>query len=227
MTVSSKPGAATKRALAVLASAGAIGLVLAGCTPDEPTTTEKGTTPAVVTGNQAPQVGLDDADAIPATGGEKAVAKLINTSGTEIGEAVFAPSGSSLKVSVTVNANSTLPAGFHGMHIHSGSACDAPGGFTSAGGHLQVDGRTSHPSSGDLVSINILSDGTGTTVTTTDSVKLTDIGGKTLIIHQKADNFANIPDRYTVNGTPGPDSTTEMTGDGGDRIACGAISIEE
>ena len=57
-------------------------------------------------------------------------------------------------------------------------------------------------------------------VTTTDAFTAEDLlaGAKTaIIIHEKADNFANIPpERYQqVNGTPGPDETTMATGDAG------------
>jgi Cu-Zn family superoxide dismutase len=49
-------------------------------------------------------------------------------------------------------------------------------------------------------------------------------GSKTsIMIHAGADNFMNIPDRYQVNGTPGPDETTMTTGDAGKRVACGVI----
>ena len=46
-----------------------------------------------------------------------------------------------------------------------------------------------------------------------------------IVIHAGADNFGNIPaDRYNqVNGAPGPDQTTMMTGDAGKRVACGVI----
>ena len=65
-------------------------------------------------------------------------------------------------------------------------------------------------------------------VTTTDAFTAADLlaGAKTaIIIHEKADNFANIPpERYQqVNGTPGPDETTMATGDAGKRVACGVI----
>lgn len=227
MTVNSKAGSATMRALAVLASAGAVGLALAACTPNEPTTSEKGTTPAVQTGDQAPQGGLVDADNIPASGGQNETASLINTDGKSIGEAVFRPNGSALGVTVTVKAGSGIPAGFHAMHIHTGSTCNTADKFVSAGGHLQVDGHTGHPSSGDLVSINILSDGSGSTTTSTSAVDLSQIANKTIIIHENADNFANIPNRYTSNGQPGPDEETMSTGDGGARLACGQISAAQ
>lgn len=83
-------------------------------------------------------------------------------------------------------------------------------------------------SSGDLTSLQVRSDGSGTLVTTTDAFTMDDLtsGQKTaIIIHAGADNFANIPaDRYNqTNGTAGPDQTTLATGDAGKRVACGVI----
>ncbi|WLP92361.1 superoxide dismutase family protein [Gordonia sp. NB41Y] len=203
MTVSSKSGRQTMRALAVLASAGAIGLALAGCTPDEPTTTEKGTTPAVITGNPAPTAGLDVADGIGESGhGETAAATLKTTSGKEIGEATFSPTGESLAVVVKINSGSGLAEGLHGMHIHTGTTCNPADDFASAGGHLQVDGHTGTPESGDLVSMSILADGSGATTTSTSSVTLAQVTGHTLIIHDAA-----------------PDTEA--------RVACGVIEAED
>lgn len=227
MTVRSKSGSQTLRALAVFASAGAVGLALAACTPNEPTTTEKGTTPAVQTGNQAPQAGLVNADDIPSSSAEKGTATIVSLDGKNIGQAVFRPNGSALNVLVTVNAGSGVEPGFHAMHIHSVGTCNTGDKFVSAGGHLQVDGHTGHPSSGDLVSINILPDGSGMTVTSTAAVNLSQVSGKSIIIHQNADNFANIPNRYSAGGQPGPDEETMSTGDGGPRLACGVIEVAE
>ncbi|WP_262365602.1 superoxide dismutase family protein [Gordonia sp. OPL2] len=214
-----------RRTLAVLASAGIVGGALAACTPDEPPTDAPGTTPSVVTGNQAPPGEVDDADGIGSSPKGNATANLIDDDGKTVGEAVFTPSGSSVKVDVRVNAESGIPAGFHGMHIHQNGVCQTGGSeaFSSAGSHLQVNGRTSHPSSGDLVSINVLKDGTGETVTTTDAVNLEQIVGKAIVIHEKADNFANIPTRYA----PAPDEQTMKTGDAGSRLACGVIEAHE
>ena len=69
---------------------------------------------------------------------------------------------------------------------------------------------------------------TVTIETTTDGFTKADLlggAGTAIVIHAGADNFANIPaDRYTqVNGAPGPDQTTMMTGDAGKRVACGVI----
>ncbi|WP_168706936.1 superoxide dismutase family protein [Gordonia paraffinivorans] len=219
---------AASRGLAALASAGLIGLTLAGCSPDENPTDVPGTTPPVVSDKPLPPGAVDDVDSEPT--GQIATAEIKDTSGNVVGEATFtAPTESDEPVTVSVRiTEGDLPAGFHGMHIHENGTCDAGSGgsqaFTSAGGHLQVGGNTGHPSSGDLVSINILEDHTGRTVTTTDSVTLEQIFGKSIIIHEKPDNFGNIPaDKYPG----GPKEETLKTGDAGARIACGVIEEQD
>lgn len=133
-----------------------------------------------------------------------------------------------------------LSPGMHGMHIHAVGKCEAnsvgpsggaPGDFLSAGGHLQAGGSASHPShGGDLSSLQVRGDGTAMLVTTSnafDRADLLDGGGTAIIIHESADNFANIPaDRYQQidGGATGPDAVTLATGDSGKRVACGVIS---
>ncbi len=123
------------------------------------------------------------------------------------------------------------------MHIHSVGKCEAnslapsggaPGDFNSAGAHFQKAGHTAHPASGDLTSLQVRADGTAKLVTTTDAFTAEDLlaGPKTaIIIHEKSDNFTNIPpERYQqVNGNPPPDEITMATGDAGKRVACGVI----
>jgi Cu-Zn family superoxide dismutase len=149
-------------------------------------------------------------------------------------------SGGYATLTVKTTAPGQLTPGFHGLHIHSVGKCEpnsvapaggAPADFNSAGPHFQVGGHTAHPASGDLASLQVRGDGSAMLVTTTDAFTAADLqaGTKTaIIIHEKADNFANIPaERYQqVNGTPGPDETTMATGDAGKRVACGVISPE-
>ena len=132
-------------------------------------------------------------------------------------------------VTVQTTAPGELTPGFHGLHVHSVGKCEAnsvaptggaPGDFNSAGGHFQVPGHSGHPASGDLTSLQVRGDGSATLVTTTDAFTAEELlaGAKTaIIIHEKSDNFANIPpERYQqINGTPPPDETTLATGDAG------------
>ena len=187
----------------------------------------------------APTVGSGQAEgpAQPAAG-ETLTADLKTPDGTTVATAEFAFSGNYATVTVKTVAPGLLAPGFHGLHVHSVGKCEAnsvaptggaPGDFNSAGGHFQKAGHTAHPASGDLTSLQVRQDGTAKLVTTTDAFTAEDLLGGTktaIIIHEKADNFANIPpERYQqVNGTPGPDETTMSTGDAGKRVACGVIS---
>ncbi|MET9198964.1 superoxide dismutase family protein [Gordonia sp. NPDC003585] len=218
MTGSRKSRPTTLRIAAALASAGALGVVLAGCTPDEPVSDVKGTTPPVISDVPLPPGSVENQDNVPT--GQQAKAEIKNEDGDRVGEATFVARGAGGPVTVTVKvAGGDIPAGFHGMHIHTNGQC-APGpdgeAFSAAGGHLQVGDANAHPSSGDLISMNILKDGTGETVTVTDAVTLQQIIGKSIIIHEKPDNFGNVPN---------PSPNTLKTGDAGARLACGVIEL--
>jgi superoxide dismutase, Cu-Zn family len=158
--------------------------------------------------------------------------------GTQVATATFAFEPGYATITVETTGTGKLSPGFHGVHIHSVGKCEgnsvspaggSPGDFNSAGGHFQVPGHSGHPASGDLSSLRVRQDGSGVLVTTTDAFTEDDLlaGQQTaIIIHENADNFANIPpERYNqVNGTPGPDETTMATGDAGKRVACGVIT---
>ena len=172
-----------------------------------------------------------------AASGEKLTAQLKLADGTTVATADIEFAGGFATVTVQTTAPGELTPGFHGLHIHSVGKCEAnsvaptggaPGDFNSAGGHFQKAGHTGHPASGDLTSLQVRQDGTAKLVTTTDAFTAEDLlgGAKTaIIIHEKADNFANIPpERYQqINGNPPPDETTLATGDAGKRVACGVI----
>ncbi|MGA9871190.1 MAG: superoxide dismutase family protein [Rhodococcus sp. (in: high G+C Gram-positive bacteria)] len=210
----------------------AFGLV--ACTAPETASDVPGTVPPVWTGQEDPSGEGVAADAPEGRSAEGALeAELKNAAGATVGTVSFAEEGSHLLV--TVEAEDLEP-GFHGMHIHTAGECETnsvaptggePGNFLSAGGHLQVDGRTEHPASGDLTSLQVREDGTAMLVTTTDSVTMDDLradGGRAVIIHENADNFANIPTRYTLpDGAAVPDMNTLMTGDAGGRVACAVL----
>lgn len=189
-------GISTTRVLAVLAAAGAAGAVLAGCTPDQHPTDAKGTTPSVITGDQA-RPG-DEVNAGTTSGGaEELRTTLRSVDGNNVGFATFTTEDDAVSVSLRVTG---MDAGSHGVHIHSVGKCEASNGFASAGDHLQVDGHTGKPESGDLTSVTVLSNGTGTVTSVTDAFDLEQIRGKALIVHEVGDT------------------------DGTHRLACGVIA---
>jgi Cu-Zn family superoxide dismutase len=210
--------------------------IASACSPNEPVATQPGTPPPVWTGSSSPAGPAGEGQQSPGAGTLKADIKTAD--GTTVATANFAFADGYATVTVKTVAPGLLNPGFHGMHIHSVGKCEpnsvapaggAPGDFLSAGGHFQVAGRTGHPASGDLSSLQVRGDGSANQVTTTDAFTAADLlgGSKTaIIIHEKSDNFANIPpDRYQqVNGTPGPDEMTMATGDAGKRVACGVIT---
>jgi len=218
-------------------------LAISACaSPDIPSNTP-GTVPPIWTGSPAPSAppgegeGHGGSDAQGEASGETLTAELKLADGTPVATAEIAFADGYATVTVETTAPGELTPGFHGLHIHSVGKCEAssvaptggaPANFNSAGGHFQVAGHTTHPASGDLSSLQIREDGSAKLVTTTDAFtaeELTNGAGTSIIIHEKADNFANIPpERYQqVNGDPPPDATTLATGDAGARVACGVI----
>ncbi len=217
-------------------------VALSACSPNEPVATSPGTTPSVWTGSPSPSAAPGEGGGGghgqgQAATGEKLTADLKLANGTTVATADIDFADGYATVTVQTTTPGLLTPGFHGLHIHSAGKCEAnsvaptggaPGDFNSAGGHFQKAGHTGHPATGDLTSLQVRENGTAMLVTTTDAFTAGDLlgGAKTaIIIHEKADNFANIPpERYQqTNGAPPPDETTMATGDAGKRVACGVI----
>lgn len=94
--------------------------------------------------------------------------------------------------------------GFYGFHIHEGGGCGSAG-FSAAGGHLG-NGVAVHPRhAGDLPSL-LSCNGRAYMAVMSDRFSVSDILGRTVVIHAMADDFALQP-----------------AGNTGQRIACGAI----
>src|SRR5690348_1689882 len=209
-------------------------LALSACSPNQNPSKSEGTPPSVWTGSSSPSSG--PSSQAPASQGKKLTANLSAPDGKPVATATFDFSGGYATITVKTTAGGVLAPGFHGMHIHSVGKCEAnsvaptggtPGDFDSAGGHLQVAGHTGHPASGDLTPLFVRADGSGKVVATTDAFTADDLKGpegSALIIHQGPDNFANIPQRYTHDGVPGPDAETLATGDSGGRVACAVLA---
>lgn len=111
----------------------------------------------------------------------------------------------------TVNLRGLIP-GRHGFHVHETGSCADMG--KAAGGHFDPDGTHEHRGPqgkghlGDLPALTIGAKGTDTESFVTPRLKsLSDIKGRSLIIHAGGDNYSDNP----------------QLGGGGDRVACGVI----
>lgn len=97
--------------------------------------------------------------------------------------------------------------GFHGFHIHEGGACtgNSQNEFANAHGHYNP-ANTMHPwHAGDLPPL-LSNDGNAWMAVYTNRFYPEDVIGRTVIIHEKADDFHSQP-----------------SGDAGEMIACGEI----
>ena len=115
---------------------------------------------------------------------------------------------------------SGLPAGLHGFHVHETGNCGTnekdgkavPAG--AAGGHLDPAGTKKHGTPwgdghlGDLPALYVDKDGKAANPVLAPRLKLADLKGKALMIHEGGDNYSDQP---------------AALGGGGGRIACGVI----
>ena len=169
-----------------------------------------------------------------ASGDALATAAVANADGDELGTATITDiDGETSELSVEFSG---LEPGMYGMHLHAFGTCEpdsvAPdddsddpetGDFLSAGGHLGSDDHDHPDHGGDLPALLVTENGEGTLSVTTDRISeddLLDDDGSAIIIHEDADNYGNIPERYAEDG---PDEDTLSTGDAGGRQACGVF----
>lgn len=148
-------------------------------------------------------------------GDQVGAATLIDTSGSTVGTARLFSQAGEVSISVTLEG---LPAGAHGVHLHTTGNCSTSD-FTSAGGHLNPGGAQhgSHNPQGahlgDLPNVQIAANGSGSI---SASLRGNDARG-----------LANI---FDADGTAivvhaGPDDyLTDPSGNSGSRIACGVFA---
>jgi len=147
---------------------------------------------------------------------KKAVAVIQSKSDSHVtGEATFREEGGKVNLEVMIVGAEPGP---HAVHLHEKGDCTAPDG-ASAGGHWnpthENHGKwgTAPFHRGDIGVIEVGADGKGTLTLTTDLWTIggapeTDVVGKAVIVHAKADDF-----------------TTQPTGNAGGRIACGVVEL--
>jgi Cu-Zn family superoxide dismutase len=160
-------------------------------------------------------------------------AVLRDVSGNKVGKVKFEGDEHGTVVKATLNGVTVGLDGYHGFHLHAndaGGPCDplaTAGPFTNVGGHWNPTAKDHGSHAGDLPSIQVLLDGTGSARSVTGRFTPADIAGRAVILHAGPDTFGNVPPRY-VTGTPpvaGPDAATKATGDAGVRIACGIVEL--
>ena len=140
---------------------------------------------------------------------EKVIAVLHPASGSQVtGTVTFTKLTEGVKVVADVAG---LTPGKHGFHVHEYGDCSAPDA-ASAGSHFNPtkDPHAGHDAAqrhmGDLGNIEADASGKARLELTDKKIKLDAILGKSVIVHEKAD-----------------DLKTQPTGDAGGRVACGVI----
>ena len=140
-------------------------------------------------------------------------ATLSFANGLPAGTAQLLRDGSGLRIVVAATAMAPGPRGFH---LHTTGKCEAPG-FTSAGGHLNPDGRKhgsqapGGPHLGDLQNLEIGANGSGAATLEIAGgeaalAAIFDADGTAVVIHAAADDYR-----------------TDPTGNAGARVACGVL----
>lgn len=140
-------------------------------------------------------------------------ATLSFANGLPAGRAQILRDGTGLRVVVAATG---MTPGAHGFHLHTVGRCEAPG-FTTAGGHLNPDGRK-HGSQapggahlGDLPNLQVNANGSATATEAIGGgeaamAAIFDADGTAVIIHAAADDYV-----------------TDPSGNAGDRVACGVL----
>lgn len=144
-----------------------------------------------------------------------ATATLEATSGSQVtGEVTFTEENGKVRFELTAE---NLTPGEHAVHLHENGDCSAEDA-SSAGGHwnptMKPHGKRGEGTDfhkGDIDNMKVGEDGKGTLKITVDGWSIggpdsTNVIGKSVIIHEKADDF-----------------TSQPSGNAGSRVSCGVI----
>ena len=137
--------------------------------------------------------------------------------GTDIGTIRAVDTKNGLRLTPKLSG---LPAGQHGFHLHEKASCGSKaadgktGPGLAAGGHFDPDKTGKHEGpegkghKGDLPALTVDDKGSATKAVTAPHLKVADLWGRALMIHDGGDNYSDQP---------------KPLGGGGGRIACGTI----
>ena len=115
-----------------------------------------------------------------------------------------------------------LPPGEHGFHLHEKGSCapadkeGKPSPGESAGGHYDPEATKAHKGPGggghrgDLPKLEVDAKGVTNAKLKVPGLKLADVTGRALVIHEGGDNYSDTP---------------KPLGGGGVRIACGVVPM--
>ncbi|MFN8373313.1 MAG: superoxide dismutase family protein [Anaerolineae bacterium] len=118
-----------------------------------------------------------------------ATIRLLDTNGAVVGFAYLTQGETHVKIDVDVFG---LPAGFHGVQIHTLGACDTGDSyFAAAGAVLGADAAQQPDQKGNLPTLLVLADGTGWMSAYTDRFTVADLldaDGSSIIIYSTTEN---------------------------------------
>jgi Cu/Zn superoxide dismutase len=145
-----------------------------------------------------------------------------------VAAAARAAGGRPDRIRITVSVHNLSPGGFYGFRLHAKGTCDPSTAFESAGPDLGVAPGVNHPDRlGALPPLLADQKGEASASFVVERPTLDhvfDADGAAFVVHARADNFANVPPRYTAGGQPGPDAETLNTGDVAGRTLCGVVT---
>jgi Cu-Zn family superoxide dismutase len=180
-------------------SAAALTLVLSACdSPEQP----------------AADAALEEEAAVQTPEAMTAVARLVSAEGDDVGIVTATSAGESVMISIEAT---NLPAGEHGVHVHTTGQCEGPA-FESAGPHWNPEMMThglegeEGQHAGDMPNLEVAEGGTG-------SLEYTLAGGATFAGLMDADGSA-----FMIHAMA-DDQATDPSGNSGDRIACGVFEM--
>lgn len=138
--------------------------------------------------------------------------------GEKLGQIIISETASGVSLNIDVSG---IGAGPHGFHVHENGSCepglnaDKPEAAHAAGAHFDPDQTKSHKGpegkghKGDLPLLTATDKGVKAVVNA-DHIKLADLLGRSLMIHEGGDTYSDTP----------------PNGGGNARIACGVVPKE-